>query len=125
MVQYNLADLWSSPDGGATWARAAAPAGGSPPPPRTFPLLAALPDGSVALAAGYDSWDRFTADAFTAAPPSAADPEPAGAWRQVPVGADGAAALRRSRGGGGGGGGLPGDDGRAQPAEREALHVLQ
>ena len=60
-VYSNLADLWVSTDSGVTWAAMSLGAAVSYAP-RAFPAAAVLPDGTVALATGYDYWDHFTAD---------------------------------------------------------------
>ena len=92
-VRSNLADLWTSADAGATWMAAApAPAYAA----RTFPAAAALPDGTVAMAAGYDFYDRFTADLQALS--AGGGPAAAAQSAAVPVGPAGAAALRRANG---------------------------
>jgi hypothetical protein len=90
VLRRNLADIWSSPNGGKTWTPLNALA---PPAPRTFPFLASLPDGSIAVAAGYSYWDHFTAD-IQALESTTTGPM----WRRVVTNAAGADGLRRAAG---------------------------
>jgi hypothetical protein len=55
----NTRDVWASGDEGVSWSRVVAAA---PWLPRTFPQASAQVGGSLLLAGGYDSFDRYYGD---------------------------------------------------------------